>query len=182
MTEKSRQFEQIYRDVSRDLYVYIVRSIRNDDLAGDILQDSFINFIKAFQEKDLPPSVNCRMYLFRIARHLMINHSRSSVNKKTTLYSDPDSYVSSSSENLPESNLMESESRKEVSNFLNELLSNLSEEEKTAVILKHVHQMKLAQIAEILETSVSTASRLVQKGMERLSEMADRKGVKLGEF
>ena len=183
MEDRSREFERIYQSTQRDLFVYILRSVRNEDLARDILQDAFVNFIKAFKVKELPPDVNCRMYIFRIARHLIINNARSVDIRKTTAVPDTDIYSSgSSNENLPENELLKNDAKNEVKALLNELLSGLAEEQRTAVILKYLQKMKLAEIADILDTSIATASRYVQRGMMQLVEGAEKKGIKLENF
>jgi RNA polymerase sigma-70 factor (ECF subfamily) len=179
MEDRSREFERIYQSTQRDLFVYIFRSVRNDDLARDILQDSFVNFIKAFKVKVLPPDVNCRMYIFRIARNLIINYARSDSIRKTSPVPDIDIYSDSGSENFPESGILKDDARNEVKALLNELLADLEEEQRTAVILKYIQNMKLAEIADILDTSIATASRYVRRGMVHLVENAEKRGMKL---
>jgi len=182
MEDRSKEFERIYQSVQRDLYVYIIRSVRNEDLAKDILQDSFVNFMKAFRVKELPPDVNSRMYIFRIARHLIINNSRSVSIRKTTSVPDTDSFSDLDNKNLPESEILTNDSKNEISDLLYDLLDELKEEERTAVILKHIQNMKLSDIAEILDTSVATASRFVHRGMDNLMSIVERKGLKIGEY
>ncbi len=179
MKDLSQQFEAIYNDNKDDLYIYLVRNIRDENLAWDLLQDAFLNFVTIFKTKPLPEKVACRMYLFRVARNLMINNSRTAYNRRVQL-ADPsqsEQNISFSSMTGVEEGVLNSMEQEETEGKLRMLLSELSEEERTALILRHYHDMKLEEISQILEVSVPTVSRMIKKASRRLSSIIKQKGI-----
>jgi RNA polymerase sigma-70 factor (ECF subfamily) len=56
-------------------------------------------------------------------------------------------------------------------------LGELSEEERSALLLKNVEGFQLSQIAEILQVSISTASRLVIRATEKVVAIAKRENL-----
>lgn len=160
-------FEQLYRTNSRDLYVYIVRSVMDEGLAQDILHDTFLNFFKIYKNRPLPDPVGCRMYLFRSARNLIINQSRSGYKRTVTLV---ESYPedSGSESGSPEKAMLKEQAFEEAESILRELLQSLDERSRTALILRFQENMKLEEISEVLGTSVATASRIISRAQKKL--------------
>lgn len=179
MTDQTKEFEAIYNSVKRDLYVYILRSVRDEDQASDLLQDSFVNFIKIFKDRLVPDSRGARMYLFRIARNLIINRYRSSQNKKEAGNVDTDLLSDLSN---PEKDAILDESDHNIITLLEDLLEILTEDERTAVLLKYMQKMRLEDISSVLGVSLATASRLVKRSIQKMLEEAKRRGVNFNEW
>ena len=175
--ERRSQFAALYEANRADLFAYIVRSVREENTALDILQDCFFNFVRMFQERPLPPDDRqCRMYIFKIARNLIINHSRTSYVSKVDLveqYSSVEWSRMDQREPTPEEAVVESMEQEEQERLLQTLLADLPDEQRQAVLLRYTGQMKLEQIAEVLGVSISTASRLLKRA-ERAMEHASR--------
>lgn len=175
MSELDRKFKSIYDANSRDLYAYIVRSIREENTAQDLLQDTFLNFINMFRDKPLPEDTSCRMYLFRISRNLIINHVRTAYSRRVEVTDTIERELDRSQN--PELTVLDQISREEASRLLQGLLDTLPEDQKTAMILRYFHDMRLEEIAEVLDTSVSTAYRLLKRGSQKMGQKAEKDGI-----
>jgi len=182
MTELTRKFEELYNQNRNDLYAFIIRSVHDENLALDLLQDSFVNFFQAFKKRPLPADVQCRMYLFRVARNLMINHGRKSYTRKvdnlTSSGMQEDSIHSNPVLTLEES-VIEKMQMEEVEKILETILVILDEDEKMALNLRFQQNMKLEEIGQIMQMSLSGVSRLIQKASKKLMEEGKKHGMAL---
>ncbi len=176
MPNPPERFEKLYQDHREDLYAYLVRSVREEHAALDILQDVFLNFFRVYREKPLPADdVQCRMYLFRTARNLLINYTGRAYSRRVQLvaeYSGTEDSVTGSKAGSVEDSVVNRLNQEAAEQHLQELLAQLPEQERTALLLRHTLDRKLEDIAEVLGTSIATASRVVRRGEKRLRELA----------
>lgn len=156
--------EDLYSRNRRDLYAYICRISGNADLALDLLQDSFVNFFEHYRTRPMPDEVSSRRILFRIARNLFINHTRSKAAQTSSLDAD----VAAKPENGAD-----------LTARIQGLILGLPERERTAIVLRYLQSMKLEDIGVVLGLSVSASSRLITKAEKMLEWEAKKAGVDL---
>ena len=173
------RFERIYEDNARDILTYLLRSVREEATARDLLQDTFLNFFRIYKEKPLPDDTGCRMYLFRVARNLMINHGKSGYKQRVNLVAEYTDSTEPSSTELPDAQYFRKEEVKHAEELIQKMLDQLDERSRTAVLLRFQEDMRLEDIAEVLKTSVSTVSRTIQKAQKRLSELSKQEEFKI---
>jgi RNA polymerase sigma-70 factor, ECF subfamily len=162
------RFEALYNGNKEDLYIYLHRSVRDPDLAADILQDAFYNFFHYFKNKEVPEDTISRKYLYRTARNLVINHyNKSSTRQESALFSE-DTVKDGHSANV-EDYITDKLHRESQEEMLQAALQTLPEKQRSAIILKYYHDFKLEEISQILDTSVSSVSRMVNQGIEKLT-------------
>ena len=58
--------------------------------------------------------------------------------------------------------------------MIQQMLDQLDERSRTAVLLRFQENLRLEDIAEVLDTSVSTVSRTIQKAQKRLAELSKK--------
>jgi RNA polymerase sigma-70 factor (ECF subfamily) len=179
MNDRSELFRRLYTECRRDLYVYIVRSVGDEELALDILQDSIVNFMKAFEKRELPESIRSRIYLFKIARNLIINYYKNPARRRLFYISDEDIQRIPDHALNPENRYLKESEIEEARKVISETLSSMHEAERTAIILRHIQGMKLEDIASVLEVSTATAHRILSKGMKTLIRESNKKGIDL---
>ena len=156
--------EDLYSRNRRDLYAYLCRICGNADLALDLLQDSFLNLFEHYKAKPMPDDVSCRRILFRIARNLFINHTRSKASQTSSLEMD----VAAQEAGSPD-----------LTAKIQRLILGLPERERTAIVLRYLQSMKLEDIGAVLGLSVSASSRLIARAEKMLEWEAKKAGVEL---
>jgi len=74
--EKIRKeiWEKFYTNHSRSFWLYIYKICGDEHMADDIYQESFVKFLKA--EPDFENETHMKVYLFRIAFHLLVDKKR----------------------------------------------------------------------------------------------------------
>lgn len=153
--------------------------MREEATARDLLQDTFLNFFRIYKEKALPDDTGCRMYLFRVARNLMINHSKSGYRQRVNLVAEYTDSTEPSASEQPDSEYFRKEDVKHAEDLIQQMLEQLDERSRTAVLLRFQEDMRLEDIAEVLKTSVSTVSRTIQKAQKRLAELSKKEEFKI---
>lgn len=172
MNSHQNRIQELYRTYHRALYGYIFSSCRNEELAGDILQDTFINFIRAFNDRELPPAGKCKTYLYRTARNLMINHSRSY--DRRNISRDNESEIRSDRPG-PEDEVIRIDEMTEKLKVFRKALSLMKEQERSLLILRHEDELSIQEIAEVLELPFSRIYRLLKKAERNLRAAVENK-------
>ncbi|WP_040911707.1 RNA polymerase sigma factor [Leptospira broomii] len=169
-------FEKLYNKNKDHLFSFIRRSVRDESTALDLLQDTFLNFFKHYSGKVLPEEQIARMILFRIARNLMINHSKSYYQKNVSLVGEEVGTVFGSKTQGPEGQVLDDMAAQDLASMFSILFEILPEDQKTALDLRYSQGCKLEEIAQVLELSVSGVSRLLERAEKAILQEGKRRG------
>ncbi len=182
MSEIDQRFARIYENVRDDLFAYIQRSMRHEDTALDLLQDAFYNFCRIYRDREVPDDLQCRMYLFKIARNLMINYGKKVYNRRVDLvesYDESAAVARTLRGQTPEDQVRNRLNAEESEEILAELLGELREDLRTVLLLRHQSEMRLEEIAGIMDLSISTISRMIHKAEQALLQEGRKRGIRL---
>jgi RNA polymerase sigma-70 factor (ECF subfamily) len=131
MTEKDyNESVLLYAD---NVYRFIVKNLRHTEDAEDIVQSAFE---KLWIHKDSVETAKAKSYLFTVAYHLLIDHTRKA--KRISLQE--------SFENDTQTAYQENKALKKV---LHEALATLSETQRSLVLLKDYEGYSYEEIGEI---------------------------------
>ena len=161
-----KEIELVYRETREKLFDFLYKYTRNPETALDLLQDSFLNFQKHYGGRDLSLKES-QMLLYRIARNLSINHAKkfSTTRESHSEIDRPDKAIS----------IEKAAEYSELESKLHECLDELTEDQKTVIILKNLEGLNLTKIAEIMEVSIATVSRLLVKATDNLIKIAEQR-------
>lgn len=162
--------EAVYLENRKKIYDFLFKYTNNADTAMEIMQETFLNFFKNYGDMELSKE-KCTMILYTIARNKSINHAKRFSTKKETAL-DVDMYRAKGVTFETKEELKDLEAR------LIACLQELSEDQRTALVLRNLEEMTLAEIAEVMNSSISTVSRLVIKATANLLEIAERNGIR----
>ncbi len=147
-----RQFLASYEPLRPELYRYCRYLTRSPWDAEDLAQDALARaFVTLAQMGSDPP--NPRAWLFRVASHLWIDQAR----KRRDV---------PPAEEAPRS---EPRATREA---VGTLLVALSPQERAAVVLKHVFELSLEEIAEALSTTTGAVKAALHRGRGKLADDA----------
>lgn len=180
--EKNKKIKELYEQYANDILIYLYRCTKDYQLACDLLQDTYLNFIRIFFNKeniDIKES-KLKIYLFQTAKNLYINYYRRSKRKLFLNYNDSietknEEFHHTNKIKNPEEIQLEEFEQKNTEYIINQLLDTLKEEERTLVILRYTLNLKLEEISEIMNKSASTISRRIEKIKKKLYEIAMKK-------
>ncbi|MCK6380880.1 MAG: sigma-70 family RNA polymerase sigma factor [Leptospiraceae bacterium] len=161
----------IYKKNHKRIFDFLYKFTNNEEVALDLMQETFLSYYKYYSKDEFSLDKSL-MILYTIARNNSINYSK----KFSTKNENPYEKIEYKSDSL---SIEKNYELKDMEEKLYSHLSTLPEEQKTAVILKSMEDMTLQQISEIMDISISTASRLVTKGLANLVEYAKENGMSL---
>lgn len=137
----------------------------------DLMQDTFLNFFRKYSDSNVDREQAIRL-LYTIARNRSINYSQKFSTVKENGNSEMEDFQEQKLSFVRKAELKDLEERLLI------CLDELEEDEKYALILRFMENYSLATIAEIMNISVSTVSRLIVKATAKVTEIAEKKNLK----
>jgi RNA polymerase sigma factor (sigma-70 family) len=160
------------------VYNYILMVVKNQALAEDIFQDTFIKVIKSLLQGKYCDNGKFVSWVVRIAHNLIIDHFR---HEKQL----PKVKISSGSVDILNSvkladNPMEDEMIKsQITSDIRNLINYLPEEQKQVIILRHYVGLSFKEIAEFTDVSINTALGRMRYALINLRKMIEEKEIVL---
>lgn len=165
-------FDEIVAAWQGPLFGYFLRNTRERTLSEDLVQETLLRLYRAAW--DYLPTGQFRGWLFRIARNLLIDHTRRAardalvrrVRLKPTSEDDSGDLLSLLPGELASPSDRASQS--ELSGVVKELLQDLPEEQRETFNLHHFHSLTLSEVADAMETTLPTAKSRLRLAKEKL--------------
>jgi RNA polymerase sigma factor (sigma-70 family) len=151
----------LYRELGKELYVYLFRLVGNIEHAEDILHDVFVNLITYSRKKEVREET-VRAFLYRTAHNLAVNHiKKTKLIKMTPLHEN----LTFSESGDPD----ESMELKEIRKAVDKVLSGIDPVARSIFIMKKELNLKIPEIAEKTGLSERTVKRRLQMISRRLA-------------
>jgi len=148
-------FRELMKIYKIPLYRYIKTMVRNEELAEELTQDTFV---KVYFKIGTMRTDNLKSWIYTIATNLVRSEFRKKRIKDLLSLSD----VKES-----EISYTESEDEKE---FVWKLISGLPEKYRIPIIMKEINGFTFEEISEMLKKPVSSIKTLVYRGKERMKK------------
>lgn len=153
----------LYRCCQRELYLYLLSLCRNEALAEDLLQETFLKALLA-----LPPGhPNIRAWLYRVARNLWLDFQR----KNGRLVSTEEALEPRSTEDPVEKILTD-----ERTCLLYEALSHLEPRKREVLQMQYFGGLTQKEIGSILQIKPEYVRVLAMRGRKELRKWMEGHG------
>jgi RNA polymerase sigma-70 factor (ECF subfamily) len=160
------------------VFTYIILIVKNQSLAEDIFQDTFIKVIKSLKEGKYKDNGKFVSWVIRIAHNLTIDHFRKEKQINTYSNEDYEADIFNSrklSDNTIEDILVESQIIKEVRLLIDEL----PDDQKQVILLRHYGGLSFKEIAEQTDVSINTALGRMRYALINLRKLIEQKNLSL---
>lgn len=160
------------------VFTYIILIVKNQSLAEDIFQDTFIKVIKSLKEGKYKDNGKFVSWVIRIAHNLTIDHFRKEKQINTYSNEDYEADIFNSrklSENTVEDIMVESQIIKEVRLLIDEL----PEDQKQVILLRHYGGLSFKEIADQTDVSINTALGRMRYALINLRKLIEQKNLSL---
>lgn len=162
-----REFHEIYEKYSADLYAFILRMCRDEQLAKDILQDTML---KAMTSADsFRGGCSVRTWLCTIAKNLVCDHMKKAESRNSSL------------ETVPEPAAHESiEARladRDTAMHIHHLLHELDEPYREVFTLRVFAELSYSDIGAVFGKSGNWAGVTYYRAKQRLVELMKKEGL-----
>lgn len=160
----------------KKVYSYIFMQVRNQALAEDLFQETFIKVITSIKTDRYQDHGKFLSWVIRIAHNLIIDHYRKSKQLNTVSNDDFEGQLFNSrkfSDVTTEEILI----RDQIHNDVRSLIDYLPEDQKQVVLLRHYAGMSFKEIAEVTNVSINTALGRMRYALINLRKLINEKNI-----
>ncbi len=170
--DKSK-FEILINRHKNQIYSYIFLMVKNQALAEDIFQDTFIKIIKSLHTNKYKDNGKFVSWAMRIAHNLIIDYFRKAKHIKTIAEGDTELSlfnIIGSSDRNSENDIIRNEKHHEIK----ELIQKLPKEQLEIIKLRYYFDMSFKDIANITNVSINTALGRMRYAILNLRKMMEQ--------
>lgn len=159
------------------IYSYIISKIRDEDLANDVFQDTFVKVINTLRAGRYNEEGKFLPWVMRIAHNLVIDHFRKAKRMPTISPSDDFDIFDIIKDGTPtKENVM---IREQIEKDLLKLVEHLPDEQKEVLQLRIYSKLSFKEIADHTDVSINTALGRMRYALMNIRKMIEQNGVSL---
>jgi len=158
------------------VYTYILLIVKDQQLAEDIFQDTFIKVIKSLQKGKYQEKGIFVSWVVRIAHNLIIDYFRKAKHLKT-YSSDASEMDVFNIKKLAEENIEDVMINDQITEDVRKLVELLPEEQKEVILLRHYGDLSFKEIADQTGVSINTALGRMRYALINMRKMIDEKNL-----
>ena len=174
----SSSFETIINRYKDRVYTYVLMVVKNQELANDIFQDTFIKVMASLRKKKYEERGSFISWIIRIAHNLIIDHYRKE-KRLQTVSNEENEIDLFNSPKFSDSNIEEVLVKRQIENDVRKLLETLPSEQKQVVLLRLYGDLSFKEIAEITGVSINTALGRMRYALINLRKVIEEKNISL---
>jgi RNA polymerase sigma-70 factor (ECF subfamily) len=160
------------------VYTYILLTIKNQQLAEDLFQETFIKVIQSLRGGKYKDNGKFLSWVIRIAHNLIIDHFRKE--KQMNTLSNDDSEVDLfNSKKLSDSNIEELIIDSQIKSEIRILINELPDDQREVVLLRHYGGLSFKEIADQTDVSINTALGRMRYALINLRKLIQEKNLSL---
>jgi RNA polymerase sigma factor (sigma-70 family) len=175
---KQSCFEELIRRHKNKVFAYISLYIRDQALAEDLFQDTFLKVIQSVKCGKYYDNGKFISWVMRIAHNLIIDHFRR-VKQLNTVSNDDYESDLFNSKKLAEANVEDHLIKKQIQKDIRKLISQLPDDQREVVILRHYSGLSFKEIADITDVSINTALGRMRYALINMRKMMEEKKISL---
>ena len=160
------------------VYAYISMYIRDQALAEDLFQDTFVKVIQSVRSGRYQDNGKFISWVMRIAHNLIIDHFRRIKQMNTISNDDYESDIFNSKK-LAEANIEDHIIKRQVLKDVRKMISQLPEDQREVVILRHYAGLGFKEIADITDVSINTALGRMRYALINMRKLMEEKQISL---
>ena len=173
-----KAFDELLARYQSKLYNYILFSVRNQELAEDIFQETFVKAITTIQQGRYTPSGKFGSWLTRIAHNMIVDSYRQERNENTIsndevevdLFNDAD---------LCDDNIETQMVNEQTLTDVRRLMDALPSNQREVVYMRYYQDLSFKEIAEITGVSINTALGRMRYALLNMRRIAEEKHIAL---
>lgn len=159
-TEAGRFVEELFAKHHGEIYAYLLRMLREPELAADLTQDAFVKAYRNYESLEKPE--NARAWLYQIAHRVALDELRRRKIVRFLPWSGESRGAAPSAEHLAMD--------LRLSGDLQRALERIPERQRAALLLAELHDLTGLELAAALGVSHVAARALLTRARQSLRE------------
>jgi RNA polymerase sigma factor (sigma-70 family) len=173
-----KSLEKLIFRHKRKVYSYIMMVVKDDQLADDIFQDTFIKVINTIRSGSYKEEGKFIQWVMRIAHNLIIDHFRRA-KRIPVINNSNDDYDIFDMVRITDPSIEEQIITDQIHEDVRVLIELLPDEQKEVLVMRHYSNMSFKEIAETTEVSINTALGRMRYALINLRKIIKEKNLTL---
>ncbi len=176
----NKAFDELLSRNQDKIFTYIMCVVKNEDLANDLFQDTFLKVITKLQNHQYSDTGKFYFWLTRIAHNIIMDYYRSLKNDKVVdVAGENDLSRIKSAEVLGDNR--ETEITKDQTNKdLVFLMDLLPEQQRSVVYMRYFQDLSFKEIAEETNVSINTSLGRMRYALMNMRKLSRQYDINLG--
>ena len=170
----------VHRHKSR-IYSYILLIVKNQGLAEDIFQETFIKVIRSLKRGKYVENGKFVSWVLRIAHNLIIDHFRKE-KLQGTVSNDSMEVDIFNSQKFSEDTIEDEIVSNQILSEVKELIKELPDDQQQVIYMRHYMGLSFKEIAEQTGVSINTALGRMRYALINLRKLIHEKNLNLTKF
>jgi len=167
----------IHRHKSR-VYSYILLIVKNQELAEDIFQETFIKVIRSLKKGKYVENGKFVSWVLRISHNLIIDHFRKQ-KLQGTVSNDSLEVDIFNSQKFSDFTIEDEMVNNQILSEVKELIKELPEDQQQVIYMRHYMDLSFKEIAEQTDVSINTALGRMRYALINLRKLIKQKKLEL---
>ena len=178
MNGSQPSIEELITRYKSKVYTYILLMVKNQQLAEDLFQETFIKVIQSLKMNKYKDKGKFVSWIIRIAHNLVIDHFRKEKQINTCNNEDYEADLFNSSK-FSAKNIEQIIVQDQIIKDVRKLIDELPDDQREVVMLRHYGQLSFKEIAEQTDVSINTALGRMRYALINMRKMIEEKKLSL---
>lgn len=171
-------FDELLERHKDRLYMYIFHSVKNEDLADDIFQDTFVKAIMTIKQGRYVDKGHFLAWITRIAHNLIIDYYRQLRNENLQSTDDEDVNILNRKE-FSDITIEDTLVTSQIHSDVRRLIRALPQNQREVLVMRYYRNMSFKEIADKTGVSINTALGRMRYAILNMRRMAEENHIAL---
>jgi len=171
-------FDILIRRHKNKVFAYISLYIRDQALAEDLFQDTFMKVIQSVKAGKYQDNGKFISWVMRIAHNLIIDHFRRIKQMNTVSNDDYESDLFNS-KRFAEATVEDDIIKRQIQKDVRKMITMLPDDQREVVILRHYAGLSFKEIADLTDVSINTALGRMRYALINMRKLMEEKQISL---
>ena len=173
---KNEAFDELLERHKDRVYMYIYHSVKNEELADDIFQDTFVKVITTIKQGRYVENGHFPAWITRIAHNLIIDYYRQLRNENLQSTDDTDINILNRKE-LSDCTIEDNLVTTQIHDDVRRLVKLLPVSQREVLVMRFYKNMSFKEIADNTGVSINTALGRMRYAILNLRRMAEEHNI-----
>ena len=175
----NKAFDELLQRTQQKLFAYIMFVVRNEDLANDIFQETFVKVITKLQEGKYTDSGKFTFWLTRIAHNAIMDWYRTQKSEHIVDLADDNNLSMLKGDQVMDMHRESEIVNEQVMQDVKRMMEALPASQREVVYMRFYQQLSFKEIAELTGVSINTSLGRMRYALINMRRMAKQHRIQL---
>lgn len=171
-------FDTLLNRHQNRVFTYILRIVKDSEVANDIFQDTFVKAITTIKQNRYSEAGKFGAWITRIAHNLIIDYYRQERSENLQSCDLPDLDILNRKD-LSEETIEDKLVTHQIHNDIKRLVKTLPELQREVLVMRYYHDMSFKEIADATNVSINTALGRMRYAILNMRRIAEENNIVL---